>query len=1579
MRFKRGGLTLVIAALLLHSTVAGQQAGQNIPVLPVVAPVDPSDPASLLDAALKGDLHLQRQLEPTIAVSTRNPNTVLTFFNDYRAVDIQNDPGLGESRDSIATSAWNFVKRVFGVFAWRKAKPNGIGIPAAATAAEAWIGGSRSYDGGITWSGLFVPGAPFDSSPASMAAPIKGLQAATDPVLAAGPCGRFYLGFLAFTRNGASSMVVARYVDLNNESGGDTIIYEGMTVIESANNASWGYFLDKPSIAVDPLRTASAGCGHNVYVAYTTFNGLEKDGKFKSKITFAKSSNSGATFATQKLNMPYGQNQNTVIAVDPREGTPSTTGGGTVYVAWRHFFAPDTILLHKSTNFGQTFSGPPVDLLAGSSVPLQTFDQPTVTTQNSLSPSSDVSFRTNSVPTLSVVGDGTVVAAWQERVDRTPGSPTFGQPALQVASTSPRIVLTRSTDRGASWSQRQAVDIGDRDVAGTPPPGFGSLPQPRASGPQVMPRLAFGGGRLLLTYYESRGFMQGDQIVPADVTPPAPGFISGIDRIMDLRAAVLNPVTGALLGSSQVSRYPVRADADLANGETLADIAASNGPCAPDDPEATVPCVRRVHHPNDPHSAAGTAPFIGDYVEAVPVVQLVPKADQSGWRWATEPSDVPYGGFHTVWADNRNLVRPTTPAELPLVERYPFYSTPIGGLVCTNSGSRNTDVLTSNVNAALVVSAPIAFKQLENVQRAFPVFAHNGTAQTRFFRFSFSTQAIADYASFDQFDPAIDSLDVQLFPFSGATRVVYLPPSDVNVPVTVNVQETLTLGGAVAPGGLTGTVAINVDGSNPPLVNSNIATTEVYSPGIRTPGIRTPGIRTPGIRTPGIRTPGIRTTAISETAPDGTIYAITDVTWTVSNEGNTTAAYSSLVNIDNPEQYDGSYEFQLIVSKGAFSGALDGCSSSDLGQDQVLAVIPNPSIRTPSIRTPGIRTPGIRTATFFIPPSESGTSTGVAQFASASTLTSAADGTTKAAAPPNVVDVTLRAYQMVPNPPVLFQPELDAPSVAVLAQSCNTNGTCPDAFASPDLAYSVEPSVSVTAVRAGGTFTVSSGVLVNQGEGPALAEDNQFRDGVYLVPGPGPDGVFGSSDDLTAADTIFIGSIGAISGQLDKEQTAQIPGGTLTVPIGTASGTYTLLLMIDDGREVSEVDEVNNVIAVPFTVLDPNTAPLAEDQSVTTAEDTAAAITLSATDADGNSLTFAVAAGPSHGTLSGAAPNLTYTPQANYFGSDTFTFRANDGKVDSNLATVSIDVTPVNDAPVAGSQTIAAMEDLAVAVTLSASDVEADSLSFAIASAPTHGTLTGTAPNLTYTPAPNYFGSDSFTFRASDGSLTSNIGTVSINVGGVNDAPVATADAVTIGENSGTVLIDVLANDSDAEGNALSLVSVSAPTSGTAAILSGRIAYTPAPNFAGVVTLAYVVSDGLASATGSVTVTVDGGLQDYGFLGLQDPWGPGASAKIGSAFPLVWQYTLGGVVVNSSAALPEVHIRGPYNCSQGETAGTLEYVADPGSSGFQYLTKTNTWQFNWQTAELGVGCYAVRIFSRQTRQVNGPFVIRLRR
>jgi VCBS repeat-containing protein len=183
-----------------------------------------------------------------------------------------------------------------------------------------------------------------------------------------------------------------------------------------------------------------------------------------------------------------------------------------------------------------------------------------------------------------------------------------------------------------------------------------------------------------------------------------------------------------------------------------------------------------------------------------------------------------------------------------------------------------------------------------------------------------------------------------------------------------------------------------------------------------------------------------------------------------------------------------------------------------------------------------------------------------------------------------------------------------------------------------------------------------------------------------------------------------------------------------------------------------------------------NHPPVADPQNVTTDEDTAKRITLTATDPDGDSLTYSILTMPQHGSLSGSAANRTYTPDANYHGSDSFIFQADDGKGGTSAATISLTINSVNDAPVASPQQVATDEDTALPITLSATDIEGDSLTYNH-TAPTHGTLTGTGANLTYTPAANFNGSDSFTFTANDGTANSNVATVSITVNSVNDAP----------------------------------------------------------------------------------------------------------------------------------------------------------------------------------------------------------------
>ncbi len=275
----------------------------------------------------------------------------------------------------------------------------------------------------------------------------------------------------------------------------------------SATTAEYGYFLDKPDIEVDVLRPADPNnqCGHRVYVTYSTFNGLTKDEKVQTKMNFASATVLGdedPVFDSIKINKNFNQNQGSAIAVDPRAGEPgrSGSGGGTIYVFWRHFFDPDAIIVRKSENYGARWSNP--EIITSDMAP---FDQPTIPVGLGRDA---ITFRSNAFPTAAVTATGRVVAAWQERVDE------YGSPD---PTGTPRIVVMRSAD-GGGWEglgpagARTPIDAGERDEPFDP--GLvtpTTAPHTRPSGPQVMPKLSFGGGQLMLSFYESRGKIAAQQ------------------------------------------------------------------------------------------------------------------------------------------------------------------------------------------------------------------------------------------------------------------------------------------------------------------------------------------------------------------------------------------------------------------------------------------------------------------------------------------------------------------------------------------------------------------------------------------------------------------------------------------------------------------------------------------------------------------------------------------------------------------------------------------------------------------------------------------------------------------------------------------------------------------------------------------------------------------------------------------------------------------------------------------------------------------------------------------------------------
>ena len=311
-----------------------------------------------------------------------------------------------------------------------------------------------------------------------------------------------------------------------------------------------------------------------------------------------------------------------------------------------------------------------------------------------------------------------------------------------------------------------------------------------------------------------------------------------------------------------------------------------------------------------------------------------------------------------------------------------------------------------------------------------------------------------------------------------------------------------------------------------------------------------------------------------------------------------------------------------------------------------------------------------------------------------------------------------------------------------------------------------------------------------------------------------------------------------------------------------------------------------------------STPPVANPQAVTTPEDTPVAITLTATDAEGDPLTFAIVTGPTQGTLSGTAPNVTYTPNAGYFGPDSFTFKANDGTSDSNIATVSIDVTAVNDPPTANGQAVSTPEDTAAAITLTGSDLENDPLSYAVVTGPADGVLSGIAPNLTYTPNLNYFGPDSFTFTVNDGTVDSLPATVSITVTPVNDAPVITSTPVLTAVVGVQYTYQVVATDPENDPLDYSLTS---PPVGMTISGTGLVTWTPTA--AGPQPVTVNVSDGSLPATQSFTIEVSGTptVQLY-FSTAANTAVPGVAGPYDDADIYAWNGVTFSRVFDASAA-----------------------------------------------------------------------------
>ncbi len=367
-----------------------------------------------------------------------------------------------------------------------------------------------------------------------------------------------------------------------------------------------------------------------------------------------------------------------------------------------------------------------------------------------------------------------------------------------------------------------------------------------------------------------------------------------------------------------------------------------------------------------------------------------------------------------------------------------------------------------------------------------------------------------------------------------------------------------------------------------------------------------------------------------------------------------------------------------------------------------------------------------------------------------------------------------------------------------------------------------------------------------------------------------------ASSDETTTDEDNAVTLNVLGNDVDPD------GDPLLVSDVTQGSNGSVTINADNTLTYSPSPNFNGSDAITYTVTDAfgntdtanvmvtinpvNDAPVATDGTADSNEDSSVQINFVATDVDNSDLVFSVVSGPGNGTLGPVSgSSIVYTPNANFNGTDSFTFQASDGTAESNIATISISVSPINDPPDAVDDVASTVEDneVTINVTSNDTDVDVDVLTITGVSQAQHGSvaITNNATAVSYTPTENFFGTDSFTYNISDGNGGTDTATVNVTVTSVNDAPVASDDSYNTPANTTLSVTEpgVLVNDSDIDGDVFSAVLVTGVTNGTLALSTdGSFTYTPNPSFSGIDSFTYSAFDGAANSspvTVQITVT----------------------------------------------------------------------------------------------------------------------------
>jgi len=291
----------------------------------------------------------------------------------------------------------------------------------------------------------------------------------------------------------------------------------------------------------------------------------------------------------------------------------------------------------------------------------------------------------------------------------------------------------------------------------------------------------------------------------------------------------------------------------------------------------------------------------------------------------------------------------------------------------------------------------------------------------------------------------------------------------------------------------------------------------------------------------------------------------------------------------------------------------------------------------------------------------------------------------------------------------------------------------------------------------------------------------------------------------------------------------------------------------------------SNIATVTITVTGVNDPPVANNDSANVVEDSSnnqIDVLSNDTDPDGDTLSIIGVTQPPHGSVSHSTLYVFYTPDANYNGPDQFSYTISDGNGGADSATVYVTVTPVNDPPVANDDSATVVGDSSnnqINVLSNDTDPDGDSLTIESVTNPSNGSASTDGSYVYYTPDANYNGSDQFSYTISDGNGGTDSATVYVTVTPVNNPPVANDDSATVVEDSSNNQIDVLSNDTDPDGDSLTIESVTNPSNGSASTDGSYVYYTPDANYTGPDQFTYTINDGNGGTDSAiVSVTVHG-------------------------------------------------------------------------------------------------------------------------